>query len=294
MFALVAMVSCADGGARECFEHSECASGFCRDDGTCAPVEPDAGSGDADPSIDSSDQSDGGAYCQPNHDGTITRDEVLMAAGKSATFRVAVDTDVDTAGELQTGGDRIWDLTGALTGDDDIEINLLSLADTWFEDLFPGASYTTRLSQSEELLGVFELTDTRLLLRGVVSPEAGIYRTELTYDPPATILEFPITSSSSWSSTSTVSGLASGVYSYYTEEYQSQVDAIGTLSTPFGDFPVQRVRVELDRLVGTVPVNLRSFSFLSECYGTVATITSDEYESEVDFTHAAEVRRLAP
>lgn len=294
MFALLVMVSCADSGGRECFDHSECASGFCRDDGTCAPVEPDGGPGDADPSDDSGSQSDGGPYCQPNHDGVITRQEVLMAAGKTATFRVALDTDVDTAGALQPGGDRIWDLASSLTGDGDVDIVLLSLVDTWYEELFPGASYASKLSQSEELLGVFELSDTKLLLRGVVSPEAGIYRTELIYDPPATVLEFPISSTSSWSSTSTVSGLANGVYSYYSEEYDSQVDAIGELDTPYGTFPVQRVRTELDRLVGTVPVSLRSFAFMSECYGTVANVVSEEYESEVDFTHAAEVRRLAP
>ncbi len=294
MFALVAMLSCAGGDARECFDNSECASGFCRDDGTCAPVEPDGGAGDAELPDDDGGGLDGAAACQPDHDGTITRQEILLAAGRTATFRIAVDTDVDTAGELQPNGSRVWDLAEALSGDDDIEVELLPLTDTWYEDSFPDATYATRLSETEDLLGVFELTDTRLLLVGVVSPEAGIYRTELTYDPPATVLEFPITSTSSWSSTSTVSGLASGVTSYYSEEYTSEVDAIGELDTPYGAFPVQRVSTVLDRLVGAMPVTIRSYSFLTECYGTVATIVSDEYESEEEFTHAAEVRRLAP
>jgi len=294
MFALVAMVSCAGGGARECFDGSECASGFCRDDGTCAPVEPDGGDGDAETPGDGATSSDGGVTCQPDHDGVITRQEILLAAGRTATFRIAVDTDVDTAGELQPNGSRDWDLAGALSNDGDVDVVLSSLADTWYEDSFPDATYATRLSQTEDLIGVFKLTDTRLLLMGVVSPEAGIYRTELVYDPPATVLELPIESTSSWSSSSTVSGVASGVASYYNEDYDSEVDAVGELDTPYGTFPVLRIRTDLDRLVGAMPVTIRSYSFLTECYGTVGTIVSDEYESEIEFTHASEVRRLAP
>jgi hypothetical protein len=33
---------------------------------------------------------------------------------------------------------------------------------------------------------------------------------------------------------------------------------------------------------------------VSECFGTVAAITSRYNETEVEFTHAAEARRLAP
>jgi hypothetical protein len=35
-----------------------------------------------------------------------------------------------------------------------------------------------------------------------------------------------------------------------------------------------------------------TYSFVSECFGTVATIRSEENESDAEFTEAAEVRRL--
>ncbi|HTM21487.1 MAG TPA: hypothetical protein VL172_13295, partial [Kofleriaceae bacterium] len=170
----------------------------------------------------------------------------------------------------------------------------LPVAGAWWADDFPGASYAARLSQRQELLGVFELTGTALLLRGVVSPEAGLYRTELTYDPAVRVLAFPIDPDDTWSDTATVSGLAQGVYSIYTEAYQSDVDASGDAVTPYGSFPVLRVRVELTRTVGAAVVTNRTYLFVSECYGTVATVVSNDYEPDAEFTQAAELRRLAP
>ena len=288
----LAAAACAGGDARECNLNSECASDFCRADGTCAPLdEPDAGNPppDADP-----DQPDAASFCQPNHDGVISRDEIFLAAGNQANFRVALDATVNTAGELQPEGGRVWDLATALSGDADVAVELLPVFGSWYAATFPGATYATRLSQTEELLGVFEVTATAVLLRGVVSPESGLYRTELIYDPPVAVLELPLTTTSSWQTSTTINGVASGVASLYSESYDSTVDAVGDLATPFGNFPVHRVRVEMTRVVGVVTVTKRTFAFVSECYGTVASVVSQDYESDIDFTDAAEVRRLAP
>jgi hypothetical protein len=281
---------CADSGARECFEHGECASGLCSGDGTCAPLTdadadgPDAGTnGDADL-----------AGCRPDHDGIIARDEISLAPGRTATFRVATDTAVNTAGQLQSGGDRVWNFAGSFSGDQDEMVVLADPAAAWYADLFPTATYATRLSSSEDLLGVFELTDEALLLLGVVSPQAGTQRTELTYDPPISVLALPLSSTSSWQTDSTITGLAQGFSSFYSEQYDSQVDAIGELQTPYGNFPVQRVRTQLTRTIGAAVVTVRSFLFVSECFGTVASATSNQYEPEAEFTQAAELRRIAP
>ncbi|HUH00837.1 MAG TPA: hypothetical protein VML75_02515 [Kofleriaceae bacterium] len=281
---------CAGSGARECFEHAECASGLCSSDGTCVPGAdadpdgPDAGvNGDADL-----------AGCRPDHDGVIARDEISLAPGRTATFRVATDTAVNTAGQLQSGGDRVWNFAGSFAGDQDEMVVLIDPASAWYADLFPTATYATRLSSSEDLLGVFELTDDALLLLGVVSPQAGVQRTELTYDPPVAVLTLPLTSTSSWQTDSTITGLAQGFSSFYSEQYASQVDAIGELQSPYGNFPVQRVRTQLTRTVGASVVTVRSFLFVSECFGTVASVTSNQYEPEPEFTQAAELRRIAP
>jgi hypothetical protein len=43
-----------------------------------------------------------------------------------------------------------------------------------------------------------------------------------------------------------------------------------------------------------VPTIKHSHAFVTECYGTVATVNSQDNETTVDFTDAAEVRRIAP
>lgn len=285
-------IGCAGSDAATCQTGSECESGVCLADRTCLPVEEvDAGPGSAD-----ANGSDGSmANCTPNHDGVIDRDEAPLAPGRMATFRVALDVPVDTVGQPgSTAGERTWDFSVAMSGDSDVTSKLEPISGAWFESSFTGASYYTRLSESEDLLGVFELTDTALTLRGVVSPEAGVARTELVYDPPITVMPFPMSRASSWDETTTISGVARGVAAFYTERYQSSVDANGDLATPYGTFPVLRVRTELTRTVGAVVTTNRSFLFVSECFTTVASVTSRDYESTVEFDQAAEVRRLAP
>jgi hypothetical protein len=286
----LALGACADSGARQCFEHAECASGLCQSDGTCAPAGDGAVGPDANPNAADADL--GG--CRPDHDGVIARDEISLAPGRTATFRVATDTEVSTAGQLQSGGSRMWNFNGPFDNDHDVMVVLEDASAGWYADVFPTATYATRLSDTENLLGVFELTDDALLLLGVVSPQAGLQRTELEYDPPIPVLALPLSSTSAWQTTSTVTGLAQGITSFYTEAYDSRVDAVGDVQTPYGEFPVLRVRTELTRTIGAAIITSRTFLFVSECFGTVGSATSNQYETETEFTQAAELRRLAP
>ncbi len=238
---------------------------------------------DADPGI-----------CSANLDGVIERDEIPLRAGLTASFRVATDTAVDTAGTTQPDGTRSWDFSNALPGDKTVDVTLAPIAGEWFAAIFPNADYWTLLADGEDLRGVFEITDGSLVLRGVVSPNAGATRTELVYDPPVAVMRFPLTEGSDWSTTSTVTGVAGGVPSVYTEQYDYTADAIGDLVAPFGTFDVIRVRVELTRTVGVVITTSRSFLFTSECFGTVASVFSNDYETEIEFDSAREIRRLTP
>jgi hypothetical protein len=54
------------------------------------------------------------------------------------------------------------------------------------------------------------------------------------------------------------------------------------------------VRVELKRVAGFTTTRLRTYIFVTECFGSVATITSEDNEADVEFTTAKEVRRLTP
>ena len=304
---------CAASGGAECSVGADCASGVCQSNGRCLPLAEDGGlppadgapSGDAasedaatpdaGPASDAGARDAGGAGCVPNGDGVIRREEVPLMAGLRATFRVATDVTVDMAGEVLPGGRRRWDLSGPLEGDRDVLVDLRDPAGAWYAEDFPEATYVTELSATEELLGVFQVGGSALRLLGVVSPDDGFTRTRLENDPAVDVLAFPLEVGERWTSEPSVSGLALGAITAYSEDYVSEVDAAGELVTPFGTtFEVLRVRTELERTVGLLTTTVRTFAFVSECFGTVATVTSEDDEDQVEFSRAAEVRRLAP
>ena len=306
--ALIALLAaCATDSVRECRVGADCASGSCGPDGQCLPdgVRPgvDAAGGDAKLDNDGGPSKDGssdGALpgCTPNKDGIITREEVPIAAGLKATYKVGKDEDVSTAGTPAAAGRRNWDFSTALASDVGLLVETQPLAGKWYAPKFAGATYASRLSQGSDLIGVFETSPGALLLRGVVSPtEAASTKTELTNTPPVAILSFPLKVGATWTTATKVSGTAQGIalFGTYDEKYESKVDAAGELKTPLGSFEVLRVQVLLTRTIGVLPATtLRTFAFVTECYGTVATVTSAENETNVEFTRAAEIRRISP
>ena len=144
--ALIALqcsiVACGGGGADTCIHDTDCPSHFCKADGTCGPVDIDAGNN---PGSDAS--SDGGTgLCAPNHDGTITLGEVPLAPGKHANFRIATSATVSTAGTSNPDGSRSWDLSGMLANDATSDVALISPAGAWWQADFATASYATVLA----------------------------------------------------------------------------------------------------------------------------------------------------
>jgi hypothetical protein len=304
--------ACAETPTRECRVGADCATGVCGDDGLCvregtpgtdsgvaadAPISTDGEASDG----PTGDSSMGG--CVPNKDGTITTVEVPIAAGLHATYKIGTNENVSTAGVTtgDAGGKRTWDFSGALASDQMVIVETQSLKGKWYETKFPGATYASKLSVSADTLGVFETSPGALLLRGVVSPTESSSGTNLTYTPSVSVLKFPLTKGSTWTTHAVASGTAAGVDLAFfptTEDYDSKVDAEGTLITPLGTFDVLRVAIVLTRKVTTgvvvTPTVVRSFAFVTECYGTVATVTSKDNEANEEFTTAKEIRRIAP
>ncbi len=313
-FGAILLAGCAAGEAvgTPCEFGSECESGACKD-GVCVDASGsggaatssgpgtgggEAGSGGSGAGGSGAGASGGGSgLCSPNADGTVARDEVPLGPGLDAKFKVASDVTLSSAGEL-IAGVRTWDFTASFPTDATELLETLPLSGTWYEAEFPGASYAARLSSDSDLLGIFEITSDALLLRGVVSPTGPTDPaplTQLEYDPPAAFLSFPLSEGASWSTTSTVTGFASGVVAAYTETYASEVDASGSVLTPFSTFDALRVRIELTRSSGGVPILTQtSFAFVAECFGTVATLRSNPGETAAEFSDVAELQRLSP
>ncbi|MEZ4460221.1 MAG: hypothetical protein R3E66_10945 [bacterium] len=129
----------------------------------------------------------------------------------------------------------------------------------------------------------------------MVSPDDGFTKTEVDYEPVVDVLRFPIDADSTWSTESSINGTVNGVLSFYfLEDYTTVAAGTGTLKTPYGEFKVIRLRTDLTRTVGVFTTKIRTYTFVAECFGTVATIRSTDNETDVEFTSAAEIRRLAP
>jgi len=241
------------------------------------------------------DQDAAPTTCSPNRNGIIERDEVPIRAGLSSKFQVATDVEgIDLAGQV-IDGQLTWDFaTVPLNASDALDlVELRSLEGQWFEEDFPDATYFTPLgARGDDYLGVFRASPDALELLGVVSPEGGAVATNLAYDPPVTVLRFPLEVGQSWTTESTVTGTLNGVWSVYTEDWTYSASESGELATPFATFPVIRVDAEMEQWVGTVFTSRRTTVFVTECFGTVGIVTSQDYEQDVDFTDAAEVRRL--
>ena len=283
---LVMLISMGCESAPTCASDSDCEFGFCMADGTCG-FSPDGGT------VDIADAAPTN-LCIANHDGQIEPGELPFVAGQSGTLRVASNATWSTAGE-PADGMRRWDLAVQLANDADRGFRLASPAGTWWEASFPSATYATELVSTSPLQGAFAVSTSGLTLVGIVSPEAGPFRTELAYDPPAQVFAVPFVVGSTWSSTSTVSGTARGVLVAYVESYRSWVDQAGTMKTPYGEFPVLRIATDLTRTSGFATVlTKRTYSWVAECFGPVATAQSRDFETVAEPTLIAEVRRLAP
>lgn len=301
--ALALIAACGSDSERACRVGADCASGICGDDGQCVVSElpqVDASQGETGPASgqDATSGTDASVDvntngCVPNKDGMITHDEAPVAAGLHATYKIATDVDVMTAG-TGSGTSRVWDYSGALPGDQTVVVETLAPAGTWYDKDYSGATYATKLSSTSDLLGIFQDGADALHLSGVVSPSSGLQQTELTNSPAVDVLEFPLTVGKTWTSNVTVTGQAQGIFSTYTESYANKVDAAGVLKTPLGSFDVMRVQVVLTRTIGFLVTTIRTYAFVTECYGTIATITSDDNEANEEFTHVAEIRRLSP
>ena len=307
LLASLGASTCATYAEPKCQVGADCKSGICNADGTCAPVPSGSsasGTGGAATSASSSTGAGatgtgGSVACVPNNDGTITRQEVPLAAGLHATFSVTGGVTYDTTGIQQPDGSRVWDLTVAFPGDHPLVLDTLAIDPAaWYAGAFPGASYAARLSEqtaNADLLGIFKLTDSALLLLGVASTMSGPKATKLIYTNPIVVLAFPLTKDKTWTTHSDVTGMVQGIMigGVYTEDYTSTVDAHGTLKTPYADFPVLRVQTKFFRFLNGFPTTKYTDTFVTECFGTVGTLISKDNETSAEFTSDAELWRFS-
>lgn len=327
---LVLLAAACSSDSRECTVNADCASGTCLSDGRCAALSsgtPEEGGEDgtvgfpdvvtdagdesggdtADPTGDSTategdadgeDNPDANpGVCSPNQDGIIEQSELPFAVGLQTKYSTAVDATVNTAGTVLDDGTRAWDFTDVGTAGALEIVEARSVGEQWFGPSYPQGDYAAKLSFTEDLLGIFIIDEGSIDLIGIASEEDGLLKTELDYDPSVSALRFPLEVGESWEIETTVTGTLNGVPTApYLETYTYTVDARGEVTVPFGTFDALRIAIELDQknLVGISFNQSRQFVFVSECFGTVASMRSESFEDAIEFTSATEVRRLSP
>ena len=280
----IAVVTGCSGQGSQCEVHADCPTGLaCAADHHCIAI--DAASG-----LDAT--GDAAGMCTPNHDGQIARSEVMVIVPASLTLRTSGETAIDLHGTPTTGGMRRWDFSAQLTGDHDVEFATAALAGTWFASKFPDGEFTTPITGG--LLGVYRAGEDRVSILGAASPTQGLTQTQLVYDPAVDAMQLPLHVGQHWQGQSLVSGTANGVLVLFTDTYKTDVDAEGEVVTPYGTFPVVRMRLELSHTIGIVTTTTVTYGFVAECFGTVASVTGRLNDTTAEFATAASVQRLAP
>ena len=242
--------------------------------------------------IDSQTSDAAPTLCVPNHDGVVAWSELPLAAGLSVPYHVAQNVTVDLVPKT-VDGKPTWDFT-TLTNGKAIQLTTLDPKTYWFSKYYPTATYAVQVTESSPLLGIFRLTDKALELLAVASPADSLFATRITYDPPAVMLQLPLTGTAKWSTKSSVSGQLDGVIALWSETTELNAVGAGQVVTPLGAFPVLAIQGRVDKQIGLMTTTYRSYAFVTECYGVVAKVDSKANETQPVFSQAAEARRIGP
>lgn len=291
--AVLVLVAAAAGCASEsgaCRWQRDCPAGQTCADGVCTTVvvqpdrglpdlaAPDRGPGDALPAESRPDIAAGdGALCAPNGDGVLERDELLFLIPSSVDYTVGSQVAVDLQG-TEVGGVTQWDLT-ASAADDHVEAMTLDPVPAWAAAEFPQAAgvYSSLLNKGYDTYGIFQATDSKLLLLGAISGDESYGRA--TYAEPVELLRFPLTIDDAYTTETTATGFWGLAPLYNVETYKVDVIARGQAKLPkMLPIDVLLVREVAQQYPYGNPFLKRTYTvflFLAECYGTVARVVVD-------------------
>jgi hypothetical protein len=188
----------------------------------------------------------------------------------------------------------VWDFSSPVANEVKVFDQIQSAAGQWWSKDFPTASYAELLEDGQTLLGVYQVTNDKLELLGLVSEQSGLQQTELTYATPVTLLQFPVAVGDHYTSQSNITGQLNGFFGFIGQDsYDVTVDQRGTTKVPAGSFDTLRIRINYTETVNFVPTTRITYLHMAECYGAVARVRSQDNETSNNFTQAVEYRRLA-
>lgn len=238
--------------------------------------------------------------CLPNLDGQIDSAEMQAVIGIPATYFVSAEGQqpaVDLQGAAQADGTTLWDFSSAATSDTEVQLAAESLEGKWYADRFPNGDFVVAFDTQNTIQAVYRRTDQQFDLLGLASTEESPAKgqTLMVYDEPIMLYQFPVKLGQQWIASSTVQeAMLNGLPYAGRDTYEVNVEALGDIKLPeltFRKVLLVRTRVTLQPSVG-VSVTQQQLSFLFECYGEVARVTSPTGEQAQFFPQAESVRRL--
>ncbi len=244
---------------------------------------------------------DGGTLsCVPDLDGTIHSRELPTVLDTPVGYLinpVGKDRPVDLVGKVDKAGKRVWDFGTDYVDDQALKLAANGLAGKWYALSFSTGSFVSSIDAAQTLDGVYRRDDTGLYLLGIASkteaPAEG--KTLLVYDAPIKILAFPLAPGARWISVGNVAGgTIRGLPYAGKDTYEVEDDGVGRLVLV--DFTFEqahrvRTKVTVSPAAGAA-VSRRQVSWFMECFGEVARAPGKDNDPTVDFTVAAELRRL--
>lgn len=238
--------------------------------------------------------------CIPNLDGQIEMSELMPAFGTPVNVLVnpvGETRTVDLVGQDAGDGTRIWDFGADYATDRVTQPVASQLGVWWFASSFPADAFVVPYDPGATVQGVYRIDANGFYLLGLASSEMDPAegRTLLVYTTPIVIMQLPLVPGASWLSVGEITGgTLRGLPYAGMDTYASSVVASGQIVLPSLTF-TQAMRVSTAVTVSPAagaPLVRRQSSFVFECFGEVARATSQDGETNDDFTTAAELRRF--
>lgn len=230
----------------------------------------------------------------------ITSSEIPQQIGTYFIYQECYDVTVDVG---NPGGGNAWNFTSQATNDT-IDWLIVNKNDTPFANDFPTANLVNKsvMDAMVTVYGYSELTTSSLsgLGAGIHTPIEDML---IIYDDPL-VTPLPMSNGNNWSwhntDYDTIQGMDMVVVTDMSSQYQ--VDAWGTVQVPLGTYSCLRV-LSYDT-ISTVTYfqgaplygdtsEYISYCFWAETYGQVATISSQDGETNPNFTDASGLQRMS-
>jgi hypothetical protein len=238
--------------------------------------------------------------CVPNLDGKIDANELAPSFDTPVRYLVSPagrEQPIDLVPKPFGEGKMKWDYSVDKKDDQVATIAASTIKGKWYEKSFPETAFVAPFDAAGRTEAIYAYDPSAISLLGLASkePNAPEGQTLFVYSAPVAIYRFPLAPGVAYTSIGEVRNATLRGLPYAGRDvYDVKVDAIGQLELPdlvFEQALRVRTKVTVEPAAGAA-TSQTQVSFLFECFGEVARVTSKNGEKADDFNVATEIRRF--